>query len=110
MDVVSGGYDVLLCPAPSPVLFFSVSRLDYGVSVGLDGHCPIDHRFEVLVRNVGDTRPSHGATGEDIAHVGIPRFLETVRGHQDGPGKIGELPGLILPGCSVMTVQMGVLF
>ena len=57
---------------------------------------------------MGYARPAHQATGINIAKIRIFGLLDTVGGHYDGTWKGGELFGLILPGCAVMTVEMAV--
>ena len=69
----------------------------------------VDHRLEVEVRDVGDARPAHQAPGEQVGGVDFLGPLDAVGGHDDGPGELGELLGLVLPGGAVVAVEMGVL-
>ncbi len=62
-----------------------------------------------MVREVGNPGPAHQAGGEQVGLVGGLGLLDAVGGHQDGTGKLAELPDLVLPGGAEMTVEMGVL-
>ena len=55
-----------------------------------------------------NARPADGADGENIVLVRIQRFLDTVRGHDDGPGKDRKFLVLVLPGGPVVAVEMRV--
>ena len=68
----------------------------------------VDHRLEITIRNVRYAGPAHQPGGEDIFLVGLGRSLDAVGGHQDGPGKVGEFLDLVLPGRSVVAVEVGV--
>ena len=56
---------------------------------------------------MGDSRPSHGTGGENILLVGLFGFLDTIGGHQDGPGKLIKFLLLVLPGSAIVAVKMG---
>ena len=59
---------------------------------------------------MGNTRPAHKTGGVDIGFVFFLGLLDTVGGHEDGPGKSGKFLGLVLPGGPVMSVEMIVFF
>ncbi len=58
---------------------------------------------------MGDARPAHQAPGEQVGGVDFLGPLDAVGGHDDGPGELGELLGLVLPGGAVVAVEMGIL-
>ena len=62
-----------------------------------------------LFGDVLHSRPSHQACGEDIVLVGPLGLLDTVGGHEDRAGELAEFLELVLPRCSEMTVEVGVL-
>jgi len=70
----------------------------------------LNDRFEIGIGNVPDAGPADQAAGKNVVFVGIPRFLNAVGRHQNGAGKFGEFPGLILPGRAVVAVEMGIFF
>jgi hypothetical protein len=55
-------------------------------------------------------RPAHQAGGKNVVLVALLGLLDAIGGHDDGAGKLGELPGLVLPGRAVVAVEMGVFF
>ena len=70
-----------------------------------------DNRRKVLVfTNMRHTGPGDQAGGEDILHIAGLGLLNAVGGHKNGPGKLGKLFFLILPGGAVVAVKMTILF
>ena len=64
-------------------------------------------RCEIFVlANVRDIRPTDKTGGKDIVFVSIFRLLNTVCGKQDGTGKFRHLFLLILPGGTIMAIEM----
>ena len=70
----------------------------------------VNQQLEVTVGDVGQAGPAGRAAREDVVLISVARFLDAVGRHQYGSGKFRELFGLILPGGSVVTIEMGVFF
>ncbi len=66
-------------------------------------------RREVLVLDVGYSRPPDQSGGEYVVFITIYRSLDAVGGHQYGAWELPELPLLILPGGPIVTVEVPVL-
>jgi len=70
---------------------------------------PGDDRRKVAAGDVDRVGPPDDAGGEDPLFVGRLGTLDAVGRHEDRPGERGEFFQLVLPGRSVMAVEMGVL-